>query len=65
MSWISRLVDRIEARVNRPADQSVLKQSPRAGSERMIESEDAQQASEAAKGVRRRRTNRTSRWLNR
>lgn len=65
MGWLSRLVDRIDARIDRPADQSVLTHTDRDGSERMLEADDAQKASEAAASVRRRRTARMMRWRNR
>ncbi len=52
MSWLTRLIGRIDARLDKPADQTVLT-DPRAGSERMIQAEDADQAASAAQDVRR------------
>ena len=64
MSWLGRLIDRIDAKLDRPADQSVL-DNPRGGSERMIEAPDAQQASAAATSVRHNRNRSRRRWRNR
>jgi hypothetical protein len=61
MSWLTRLIDRIDAKVDKPADQSVLR-NPRGGSERMIESENP---SDAAADVRRSRSRARQRWLGR
>lgn len=44
MGWMSRLIDSIDAKLDRPADQTVLTHTDRDGSERMIEAEDAEQA---------------------
>jgi hypothetical protein len=61
MNWLTRLVDRIDARVDKPADQTVLN-NPRGGSERMIESDNPQQAGQ---DVRRQRASSRHRWLGR
>jgi hypothetical protein len=61
MGWLTRLVDRIDAKVDKPADQSVLS-NPRGGSERMIESSTPEQAGES---VRRNRSRARHRWLGR
>jgi len=61
MSWLTRLLDRIETKLDKPADQSVL-DNPRGGSERMIESDTPQQA---AQDVRRQRRSSRQRWLGR
>lgn len=65
MGWLTRLVDRIDARVDRPADQSVLNHTGRDGSERMLDAPDAQQESVSAETVRRNRNRARHRWLNR
>jgi hypothetical protein len=62
MSWLTRLVDRIDARVDRPADQSVLTHSDRDGSERMIDSSTPEQAGAT---VRDNRSRSRRRWLGR
>lgn len=61
MSWLTRLIDRIDAKVDKPADQTVLT-NPRGGSERMIESDNPQ---EAGQDVRRSRASSRHRWLGR
>jgi hypothetical protein len=61
MGWLARLVDRIDAKVDRPADQSVL-DNPTGGSERIIESDTPEQA---GRGVRRSRSRTRERWLGR
>lgn len=63
MSWLTRLVDRIDARLDRPADQSVLTHPTRDGSERAVEGEDAERRSAAARTVRRNRSRTRHRWL--
>jgi hypothetical protein len=65
MGWLTRLVDRIDARIDRPADQSVLTHSDSDGSERMLDSSNGQQESAAGKTVRRNRSRRRERWLGR
>ena len=62
MGWLGRLIDRIDARLDKPADQSLL-DNPRGGSERMIEADDPDQAASAAKDVRRARSSTRHRWL--
>jgi hypothetical protein len=62
MGFMSRLVDRIDAKLDRPADQSVLTGDRNPGSEAMIEAESADQAVEAGKTVRRVRNRRRWRW---
>jgi hypothetical protein len=59
---MTRLIDRIDARIDKPADQTVLT-NPRGGSERMIEAADSDQAASAAKDVRRNRASSRHRWL--
>jgi len=54
------LVERLK-RLDRPADQSVL-DSPRGGSERMIDRDSAAEASATARNVRRERNRRRHRW---
>jgi hypothetical protein len=61
MSWLTRLIDRIDAKVDKPADQSVLR-NPRGGSERMIDSENSH---DAGADVRRQRASSRHRWLGR
>lgn len=61
MGWLTRLIDRIDAKVDKPADQSVLR-NPRGGSERMIDSENLK---EAGRDVRRHRSSTRHRWLGR
>jgi hypothetical protein len=63
MGWLARLVDRIDARVDRPADQSLL-DNPGGGSERMIESSTPQEAGRNVRNARNRRSTR-ERWLGR
>jgi hypothetical protein len=65
VGWFTRLFDRIDDRLDRPADQSVLHRSHREGSERVLDSDDPDLQKRAAAEVRRRRTGSTSRWLNR
>ncbi len=59
MGWFTRLIDRIDAKVDKPADQSVLR-NPRGGSERMIDSENPH---DAAADVQRKRDSTRHRWL--
>jgi hypothetical protein len=65
VGWLGRLIDRIDARLNRPADQSVLLHPDRDGSERMLEAETTEQKSAAAARVRRNRDRSRHRWLQR
>jgi predicted NAD-dependent protein-ADP-ribosyltransferase YbiA (DUF1768 family) len=60
MGRIASLVDRVAARLDRPADQSVLTNTDRDGSERII---DSSTPSEAAATVRRNRNRIRRRWL--
>ncbi len=62
MGWLTRLIDRIDAKLDKPADQTVLT-NPRGGSERLIQTEDPEQARAAATDVRRGRTRMRDRWL--
>jgi len=62
VGWLGRLVDRIDAKVDRPADQSVLTHSDRDGSERMVDSSTPEQAGAT---VRRNRSRARERWLGR
>jgi hypothetical protein len=62
MGFWARLVDRIDAKVDRPADQSVLKGDRNPGSESMLEADSPEVAAQAAKGVRRSRDRRRWRW---
>jgi hypothetical protein len=61
MSRLTRIIDWIDAKVDKPADQTVLT-NPRGGSERMIESENPEQAGQ---NVRARRASTRHRWLGR
>ena len=65
MGRISQLLERIEARIDRPADQSVLMHPDRTGSERMLDNDEPDQASAAAATVRRNRNRTRRRWLGR
>jgi len=65
MSRFSQLLDWIEARIDRPADQSVLRDPDRTGSERMLDTDDPDQARAAAATVRRTRSSTRRRWLGR
>jgi hypothetical protein len=55
------MLERVEAKLDKPADQSVLT-NPRGSSERMVESDTPDQA---AADVRRKRANSRRRWLGR
>jgi hypothetical protein len=59
MGWIGRLFDRIERRVERPADLGVLDAGRNPGSEEMLESETP---TATARRVRRSRDRRRWRW---
>ncbi len=65
MGWLGRLIDRIDARIDRPADQSVLTHSDRDGSERMLDAPTSQQESASGATVRRNRDRMRERWLGR
>jgi hypothetical protein len=62
MGWFADLIDRIDAKLDKPADQSVL-DNPGGGSERMLETEDPDQAVAAARSVRANRSRMRRRWL--
>jgi hypothetical protein len=64
MDWLTRLIDRIDARLDKPADQSLL-DAPGGGSERMLESDDPEQRAAAARSVRANRSRMSRRWLGR
>jgi hypothetical protein len=63
MGRLARLVDWIDSKVDRPADQSVLSGERNPGSETMLTTDDPDQASAAAGTVRRTRDRRRRRWL--
>jgi hypothetical protein len=63
MGRLGRLIDWIDAKVDRPADQSVLSGERNPGSESMLVTDDPEQASAAAGNVRRTRDRRRWRWL--
>ncbi|HEX2468709.1 MAG TPA: hypothetical protein VHJ54_10935 [Solirubrobacterales bacterium] len=63
MGRLGRLIDWIDAKVDRPADQSVLRGERNPGSEAMIATDDPDQAQAAAETVRRTRDRRRWRWL--
>jgi hypothetical protein len=62
MGWLTRLIDRIDAKLDKPADQSVLT-NPGGGSERMLETDDPDQQRAAARSVRTNRSRMRNRWL--
>ena len=62
MGWLTRLVDRIDAKLDKPADQSLLT-NPTGGSERMLETDDPEQQKAAAASVRSNRHRMRRRWL--
>jgi hypothetical protein len=63
MGFWTRLVDRIDAKVDRPANQSVLNEGARNPcSQAMIEAESPDDAKNAARNVRRSRSRRRWRW---
>jgi hypothetical protein len=62
MGRLTRLVDWIDSKVDRPADQSVLSGERNPGSESMLETDDPEQAQAAAGTVRRTRNRRRWRW---
>jgi hypothetical protein len=63
MGRLARLVDWIDSKVDRPADQSVLSGERNPGSETVLATDDQDQASAAAGTVRRTRDRRRRRWL--
>jgi hypothetical protein len=65
MDRLPQLLDWIEGRIDRPADQSVLRYPDRTGSERMLDTDDPDQARAAAATVRRTRSRTRHRWLGR
>jgi hypothetical protein len=67
MGWLARLIDRIDERVDRPADQSVLTHPDDDGSERMLDAGDDDRGSASAATVNRNRNRRRARqrWLGR
>jgi hypothetical protein len=65
VGWLGRLIDRIDARLDRPADQSVLLHRDRDGSERMLEADTPEQASAPGATVRRNRNRSRHRWMRR
>ena len=60
MGWLTDLIDRIDTKLDKPADQSVL-DNPGGGSERMLESDDPEQQRAAARSARSSRMR--QRWL--
>jgi hypothetical protein len=62
MGWLTRLVDRIDAKLDKPADQSVLT-DPTGGSERILQSDDPDQQRAAAASARSNRNRMRHRWL--
>jgi hypothetical protein len=60
VGWLTDLIDRIDAKLDKPADQSLL-DNPGGGSERMLESDDPEQRQAAARSVRSNRMR--QRWL--
>jgi hypothetical protein len=63
MGRLARLVDWIDSKVDRPADQSVLSGERNPGSETMLATDDPEQAQAAGGTVRRTRNRRHRRWL--
>ncbi len=61
MGFLGRLVERIDAKVDRPADQALLDADRNPGSESMI---DGEESDGAARNVRRVRDRRRWRWFN-
>jgi hypothetical protein len=64
MGRFGRLIDWIDSKIDRPADQSVLRGDRNPGSETILEADDPAQAEAAAANVRHRRDRRRWRWLN-
>jgi hypothetical protein len=63
MGRLARLIDRIDAKLDRPADQSVLLHDDKDGSERMLEAPTPAEGSAAGSTVRKIRSRRRHRWL--
>ena len=63
MGWLTRLVDRIDAKIDQPADQTVL-DDPGGGSERIIGSATPEETARSVRNSRTRRSMR-ERWLGR
>jgi hypothetical protein len=63
--WTRLLVDRIDAKVDRPADQSRLDGDRNPGSESMLEADSPEAAKNAARNARRSRDRRRWQWLSR
>ena len=61
MGFLSRLIDRIDAKVDRPADQSLLDGDRNPGSEKMISSDTPTETAETVRRDRDRRRRR-HRW---
>ena len=64
MGWLARLVDRIDAKIDRPADQTVL-DDPGGGSERIIDSDTPEETARSVRNSRTRRRSTRERWLGR
>ena len=62
MGFFSRLIDRIDSKIDKPADQSVLDGRRNPGSETMLGQDSADGGSGAARRVRRDRSRRRHRW---
>ena len=62
MGWLTDLIDRIDAKLDKPADQSVL-DDPGGGSERMLRTDDPEQQMAAARSARTNRSRMRNRWL--
>jgi hypothetical protein len=63
MGWLTRLIDRIDAKLDRPADQTLL-DDPGGGSERIIDSDTPEETARSVRNSRGRRSTR-ERWLGR
>jgi hypothetical protein len=62
MGCWARLIDRIDAKVDRPADQSVLQGDRNPGSESMLQADSPEAAKDAARITRRSRNRRRWQW---